>query len=48
MLFVSVPPYRDPTISQVAKVNFYVVNGKKRRSQPQHFIYTPLKGMPTT
>ena len=48
MLFVSVPPYRDPTISDVAKVNFYVVNGKKRRSQPQHFIYTPLKGKPTT
>ncbi|CAL8380775.1 unnamed protein product [Boreogadus saida] len=47
MLFVSVPPYRDPTISQVAKVNFYVVNGKKRRSQPQHFIYTPLKAIKT-
>jgi len=30
-----------------AKVNFYVVNGKKKCSQPQHFIYTPLKGTPT-
>ncbi|CAG5978920.1 unnamed protein product [Menidia menidia] len=42
MLFVEVPPYRDCNISQPAKVNFYVINGKKKRSQPQHFIYTPL------
>ncbi|KAM4613731.1 nuclear factor of activated T-cells, cytoplasmic 2 [Polymixia lowei] len=42
MLFVEVPPYRDPTICHPAKVNFYVINGKKKRSQPQHFIYTPL------
>uniref|UniRef100_UPI0037E7AA55 nuclear factor of activated T-cells, cytoplasmic 2-like n=1 Tax=Semicossyphus pulcher TaxID=241346 RepID=UPI0037E7AA55 len=41
MLFVEVPPYRERTISHAAKVNFYVVNGKKKRSQPQHFIYTP-------
>ncbi|CAJ1050295.1 nuclear factor of activated T-cells%2C cytoplasmic 2 [Xyrichtys novacula] len=42
MLFVEVPPYRERSISHPAKVNFYVVNGKKKRSQPQHFIYTPL------
>ncbi|XP_056129815.1 nuclear factor of activated T-cells, cytoplasmic 2-like [Lampris incognitus] len=42
MLFVEVPPYRDPTIYHPAKVNFYVINGKKKRSQPQHFTYTPL------
>ncbi|XP_030277218.1 nuclear factor of activated T-cells, cytoplasmic 2 [Sparus aurata] len=42
MLFVEVPPYRDRTISHPAKVNFYVINGKKKRSQPQHFIYTPV------
>lgn len=42
MLFAEVPPYRDPTICRPAKVNFYVINGKKKRSQPQHFIYTPL------
>ncbi|XP_060899330.1 nuclear factor of activated T-cells, cytoplasmic 2 [Labrus mixtus] len=42
MLFVEVPPYRERTISHPAKVNFYVVNGKKKCSQPQHFIYTPL------
>uniref|UniRef100_A0A8C7Z4E0 RHD domain-containing protein n=1 Tax=Oryzias sinensis TaxID=183150 RepID=A0A8C7Z4E0_9TELE len=42
MLFVEIPPYRDRTICQPAKVNFYVINGKKKRSQPQHFIYTPV------
>ncbi|XP_034389468.1 nuclear factor of activated T-cells, cytoplasmic 2 [Cyclopterus lumpus] len=41
MLFVEVPPYRNRTISNPSKVNFYVVNGKKKHSQPQHFIYTP-------
>ncbi|KAK5872136.1 hypothetical protein PBY51_012863 [Eleginops maclovinus] len=41
MLFVEVPPYQNRSISQPAKVNFYVINGKKKRSQPQHFIYTP-------
>ncbi|XP_060926628.1 nuclear factor of activated T-cells, cytoplasmic 2-like [Limanda limanda] len=42
MLFAEVPPYRDRTICHPAKVNFYVVNGKKNASQPQHFIYTPV------
>ncbi|XP_042360980.1 nuclear factor of activated T-cells, cytoplasmic 2-like [Plectropomus leopardus] len=42
MLFVEVPPYRNRNISHPAKVNFYVINGKKKRSQPQHFIYTPV------
>ncbi|TNN31317.1 Nuclear factor of activated T-cells, cytoplasmic 2 [Liparis tanakae] len=41
MLFVEVPPYRNRSISSPAKVNFYVVNGKKKHSQPQHFVYTP-------
>ncbi|XP_068598927.1 nuclear factor of activated T-cells, cytoplasmic 2-like [Brachionichthys hirsutus] len=41
MLCVEVPPYRDWNICHPAKVNFYVVNGKKKRSQPQHFTYTP-------
>lgn len=45
MLFVEIPPYRDRTICQPAKVNFYVINGKKKRSQPQHFIYTPVIGL---
>lgn len=42
MLFIEVPPYRDPSICLPAKVNFYVINGKRKRSQPQHFTYTPL------
>ncbi|XP_076839992.1 nuclear factor of activated T-cells, cytoplasmic 2 isoform X3 [Brachyhypopomus gauderio] len=44
MLFIEVPPYRDPSISHPAKVNFYVINGKRKRSQPQHFTYKPLAG----
>ncbi|XP_029911346.1 nuclear factor of activated T-cells, cytoplasmic 2 isoform X2 [Myripristis murdjan] len=42
MLFVEVPSYRDPSVCHSVKVNFYVINGKKKRSQPQHFTYTPL------
>ncbi|XP_066528856.1 nuclear factor of activated T-cells, cytoplasmic 2 [Hoplias malabaricus] len=42
MLFIEVPPYQDPSICHAAKVNFYVINGKRKRSQPQHFTYTPL------
>ncbi|KAJ8401367.1 hypothetical protein AAFF_G00385980 [Aldrovandia affinis] len=42
MLFVEVPPYRDLSVCHAAKVNFYVINGKRKRSQPQHFAYTPL------
>ncbi|XP_031423646.1 nuclear factor of activated T-cells, cytoplasmic 2 isoform X2 [Clupea harengus] len=42
MLFVEIPPYRDHTIYYPAKVNFYVLNGRRKRSQPQHFTYTPL------
>ncbi|KAJ7999428.1 hypothetical protein DPEC_G00194330 [Dallia pectoralis] len=42
MLFVEIPPYRDHTIYQPAKVNFYVINGRRKRSQIHHFTYTPL------
>ncbi|XP_048874380.1 LOW QUALITY PROTEIN: nuclear factor of activated T-cells, cytoplasmic 2 [Brienomyrus brachyistius] len=42
MLFVEIPPYRDRSVCHAAKVNFYVINGKRKRSQPQHFTYTPL------
>ncbi|XP_077430500.1 nuclear factor of activated T-cells, cytoplasmic 2 [Vanacampus margaritifer] len=47
MLMVEVPPYRDRTICRPIKVNFYVINGKKKRSEPQHFIYTPLIAIKT-
>ncbi|XP_010873459.1 nuclear factor of activated T-cells, cytoplasmic 2 isoform X2 [Esox lucius] len=42
LLFVEIPSYRDPSICHPVKVNFYVINGKRKRSQPQHFTYTPL------
>ncbi|CAK6971897.1 nuclear factor of activated T-cells%2C cytoplasmic 2 [Scomber scombrus] len=42
MLFVELPSYRETSICHPAKVNFYVINGKRKRSQPQHFTYTPL------
>ncbi|XP_024147928.1 nuclear factor of activated T-cells, cytoplasmic 2 isoform X1 [Oryzias melastigma] len=42
MLFVEVPTYRDTSVCQSVKVNFYVINGKRKRSQPQHFTFTPL------
>nr|XP_029520976.1 nuclear factor of activated T-cells, cytoplasmic 2-like isoform X1 [Oncorhynchus nerka] len=42
LLFVEIPSYRDPSICHPAKVNFYVINGKRKRSQPQHFTFTPL------
>ncbi|XP_061590670.1 nuclear factor of activated T-cells, cytoplasmic 2 isoform X2 [Cololabis saira] len=42
MLFLEVPSYRDASVCHSVKVNFYVINGKRKRSQPQHFTYTPL------
>ncbi|XP_039590393.1 nuclear factor of activated T-cells, cytoplasmic 2 isoform X2 [Polypterus senegalus] len=47
MLFVEVPPYRDPAIRHAVKVNFFVINGKRKRSQPQHFTYFPLPAIKT-
>lgn len=44
MLFVEVPAYRDTSVCQSVKVNFCVINGKRKRSQPQHFTFTPLAG----
>ncbi|XP_028265781.1 nuclear factor of activated T-cells, cytoplasmic 2 isoform X2 [Parambassis ranga] len=42
MLFVELPSYRDTSLCHPVKVNFYVINGKRKRSQPQHFTYMPL------
>lgn len=41
MLFVEIPEYRNKHIRVPVKVNFYVINGKRKRSQPQHFTYHP-------
>ncbi|XP_060930931.1 nuclear factor of activated T-cells, cytoplasmic 2 [Limanda limanda] len=42
MLFLELPSYRDTSTCHAVKVNFYVINGKRKRSQPQHFTFTPL------
>ncbi|XP_061676013.1 nuclear factor of activated T-cells, cytoplasmic 1-like isoform X1 [Syngnathoides biaculeatus] len=40
-LFVEIPPYRNQRISNPLQVNFYVCNGKRKRSQYQNFTYLP-------
>uniref|UniRef100_A0A8C5WL21 Nuclear factor of activated T cells 2 n=1 Tax=Leptobrachium leishanense TaxID=445787 RepID=A0A8C5WL21_9ANUR len=47
MLFVEVPEYRNKLISAPVKVNFYVINGKRKRSQTQHFTYLPVPSIKT-
>nr|XP_057907216.1 nuclear factor of activated T-cells, cytoplasmic 2 isoform X2 [Doryrhamphus excisus] len=46
MLFVEVPRYRDAAVCRPVKVTFCVVNGKRKRSPPQRFTYTPLPSPP--
>ncbi|CAB1447254.1 unnamed protein product [Pleuronectes platessa] len=40
-LVVEIPPYRNQRLSTPVHVNFYVCNGKRKRSQYQHFTYVP-------
>ncbi|XP_057637441.1 nuclear factor of activated T-cells, cytoplasmic 2 isoform X1 [Chionomys nivalis] len=47
MLFVEIPEYRNKHIRVPVKVNFYVINGKRKRSQPQHFTYHPAPAIKT-
>uniref|UniRef100_H3AWK5 Nuclear factor of activated T cells 2 n=1 Tax=Latimeria chalumnae TaxID=7897 RepID=H3AWK5_LATCH len=47
MLFVEIPEYRNKRIRTPVKVNFYVINGKRKRSQPQHFTYLPVPSIKT-
>uniref|UniRef100_A0A2K5VQQ4 Nuclear factor of activated T cells 2 n=1 Tax=Macaca fascicularis TaxID=9541 RepID=A0A2K5VQQ4_MACFA len=47
MLFVEIPEYRNKHIRTPVKVNFYVINGKRKRSQPQHFTYHPVPAIKT-
>ncbi|KAM5135485.1 nuclear factor of activated T-cells, cytoplasmic 2 [Mantella aurantiaca] len=47
MLFVEVPEYRNKHITSPVKVNFYVINGKRKRSQAQHFSYHPVPSIKT-
>uniref|UniRef100_H3CB75 Nuclear factor of activated T cells 1 n=1 Tax=Tetraodon nigroviridis TaxID=99883 RepID=H3CB75_TETNG len=43
-LLVEIPPYRNQRLSTRVHVNFYVCNGKKKRSQHQHFTFVPANG----
>ncbi|KAM6454916.1 nuclear factor of activated T-cells, cytoplasmic 2 isoform 7-T8 [Liasis olivaceus] len=47
MLFVEIPEYRNKHIRAPVKVNFYVINGKRKKSQPQHFTYHPVPSIKT-
>ncbi|XP_047239984.1 nuclear factor of activated T-cells, cytoplasmic 1 isoform X2 [Girardinichthys multiradiatus] len=40
-LLVEIPPYRTQRLSTPVHVNFYVCNGKRKRSQYQRFAYIP-------
>ncbi|XP_068567503.1 nuclear factor of activated T-cells, cytoplasmic 1 isoform X2 [Cebidichthys violaceus] len=40
-LLVEIPPYRSQRLSSPVHVNFYVCNGKRKRSQYQRFTYVP-------
>lgn len=40
-LVIEVPPYRNQRLSTPVHVNFYVCNGKRKRSQYQRFTYVP-------
>jgi len=43
-LLVEIPPYRSQRLSTPVHVNFYVCNGKRKRSQYQRFTYVPASG----
>ncbi|XP_062818057.1 nuclear factor of activated T-cells, cytoplasmic 3 isoform X2 [Anolis carolinensis] len=39
---LEVPPYHNKSISAAVQVQFYVCNGKRKKSQSQRFTYTPV------
>lgn len=43
-IVVEIPPYRNQRISNPVHVNFYVCNGKRKRSQYHRFTYLPPNG----
>ncbi|XP_019571260.2 nuclear factor of activated T-cells, cytoplasmic 1 isoform X8 [Rhinolophus sinicus] len=43
-LVVEIPPFRNQRITSPVQVSFYVCNGKRKRSQYQHFTYLPANG----
>uniref|UniRef100_A0A8C1X8V4 Nuclear factor of activated T cells 3a n=1 Tax=Cyprinus carpio TaxID=7962 RepID=A0A8C1X8V4_CYPCA len=42
-IVVEVPPYHSKTVTSVVQVQFYVCNGKRKRSQSQRFTYLPVR-----
>lgn len=38
-IVVEVPPYHSKTVGSAVQVQFYVCNGKRKRSQSQRFTY---------
>ncbi|CAH2284575.1 nuclear factor of activated T-cells, cytoplasmic 1 isoform X5 [Pelobates cultripes] len=43
-IVVEIPPFRNQRITNPVQVNFYVCNGKRKRSQYQLFTYLPANG----
>ncbi|KAL7978809.1 hypothetical protein Chor_013298 [Crotalus horridus] len=41
-LILEVPPYHNKSIPAAVHVQFYVCNGKRKKSQAQRFTYTPV------
>ncbi|XP_042336837.1 nuclear factor of activated T-cells, cytoplasmic 3 isoform X3 [Sceloporus undulatus] len=41
-IVLEVPPYHNKTITAAVQVQFYVCNGKRKKSQSQRFTYTPV------
>lgn len=41
-LVVEVPPYHNKNVTSAVQVQFYVCNGKRKRSQSQRFSYMPV------
>ncbi|XP_054856325.1 nuclear factor of activated T-cells, cytoplasmic 3 [Eublepharis macularius] len=41
-IVLEVPPYHNKAVSTAVQVQFYVCNGKRKKSQSQRFTYTPI------
>uniref|UniRef100_A0A5F8G5Z7 Nuclear factor of activated T cells 3 n=1 Tax=Monodelphis domestica TaxID=13616 RepID=A0A5F8G5Z7_MONDO len=41
-IVLEVPPYHNRTVTAAVQVQFYLCNGKRKKSQSQRFTYTPV------
>ncbi|XP_020844953.1 nuclear factor of activated T-cells, cytoplasmic 3 isoform X1 [Phascolarctos cinereus] len=41
-IVLEVPPYHNRTVKAAVQVQFYLCNGKRKKSQSQRFTYTPV------